>query len=91
MMWLMLSLCVASVVLAWLLHNWLRQWLGDTYAQLRPQLEWILAITLSLIILSLWSWTQIGPRGDPLLILRAIPTLLLLSIMAVVWGNIRKP
>ena len=92
MMWLILSLSAATVVLAWLLHNWLRQWLGDTYAEIRPQLEWGLSIALSLITLySLWSWTRLEPRGDLSLILGSILSLLLLSIIAVGSRNIRKP
>jgi hypothetical protein len=90
-MWVTVSLCAASVVLGWLLHNWIRQWLGDAYDQLRPQLEWGLTVALSLIILYLWIWTQLELRGDLALILGSILALLVLSITAVGWRNIRKP
>ncbi len=91
MIWLIASLGAVSVVLAWLLHNWLRQRLGDIYEEFRPELEWGLTLTLSLIILHLWSWTPMGPRIDVSSFLGPISTLFMLSIMAVGWRNIRKP
>jgi len=83
-----LSRCFAALAVAWGLHVLLSRWLGETYSQLRPQLEWVITFTLllSLFYATGWPYLEQGTGFSPAAPGLAL-ALTLLAVLGAWWIN----
>jgi len=88
---ILLSLSIVVLAVTWGLYALLSRWLDETYNQVRPQLEWVIAFIL------LWSFLHIYTTGCPEWSSHLSPgmagltlTLLLLVLLGAWWINNRR-